>query len=135
MNTQDLPLRLSEAKTVDGYSFDCQPIPGDVDVLKVIVDDMDEFPVYISSSESQILCITYLWTEEEINPAKKTDMLETMIEMNIPMPLSSFSKIGDRYVLFGALSTSSSFDEIVNEILILSENSVDVISAMEDFLN
>jgi uncharacterized protein len=135
MKTQDLAIRLSETLTIDGYSFDCQPIPGDVDVLKVIAGNLEEFPVYISISETQILCITYLWMEEEVDQSKRTDMLETMIDMNIPMPLSSFSRVGNRYVLFGALSVSSSFDEVVNEILTLSENSVDVISAMEDFLN
>jgi uncharacterized protein YjfI (DUF2170 family) len=54
--------------------------------------------------------------------------------MNIPMPLSSFSKIGDKYVIFGALSIGSTFDDIEHELAVLNNNAIEVIDDMSDYL-
>ncbi|PCJ32039.1 MAG: hypothetical protein COA99_16690 [Moraxellaceae bacterium] len=134
MNTQDLAIRFSELNGYQGYDFDCQLIPGDTDVLQIVVSDFEELPVYISTTETQILCISYLWSEDEVEQAKRAEMMELMLEINIPMPLSAFSKIGDKYVIFGALMADSSFEDIVHEVITLAENSVEAISAMTDFL-
>ena len=64
----------------------------------------------------------------------RAEMLEEMLELNIPIPLSSFAKIGDRYVIFGALAVDSSIEDICHEIITLSENAVEAISALEEFL-
>lgn len=134
MNIQDLAIRLSDARTREGYSFDCQPIPGEVEVLQVTVSDYDELPSYVSVTDEQLLCITYLFTEEEVKPEKRAEMLEEMLELNIPIPLSAFAKIGDRYVIFGAMAVNSSLEEISHELVTLSENAVEAITALEEFL-
>ena len=81
-----------------------------------------------------MLCITYLFTEEEVKPEKRAEMLEEMLELNIPIPLSAFAKIGDRYVIFGAMAVNSSLEEISHELVTLSENAVEAITALEEFL-
>lgn len=134
MDTQELAREFSEMDEFKGYSFECQPIPGDVDVLQITVEDFEEIPCYVSVTDTQILCITYLMGEDEVKPETRTEMMEEMLELNIPMPLSSFSKIGERYVLFGALSINSSFDDMCQEIITLCENSVEAITALEEFL-
>ncbi|PCJ22207.1 MAG: hypothetical protein COB04_00155 [Gammaproteobacteria bacterium] len=134
MNMQDLAIRFSDTSSYDGFTFDVQLIPGEVEVLQVVVGEFEELPVYVSITDSQLLCIVYLWTEAEVDPKTRVEMLETMLEVNIPMPLSSFSKIGEHYAVFGAMSLNSSFDEIVHEVAVLAENSVDAITAMEGFL-
>lgn len=134
MDTQKLAREFSEMGEFRGYSFECQPIPGDVDVLQITVEDFEEIPCYVSVTDTQILCITYLMGEDEVKPETRTEMMEEMLELNIPMPLSSFSKIGDRYVIFGALSINSSFDDMCQEIITLCENSVEAITALEEFL-
>jgi uncharacterized protein YjfI (DUF2170 family) len=58
----------------------------------------------------------------------------TMLEMNIPMPLSSFSKIGDKYVVFGALAINSPFADIEHELAVLSSNALEVIDDMSEYL-
>jgi uncharacterized protein len=118
-----------------GLSFDCQPISGEVDVLQVSVITKEELPIFISVTDDQILCITYLWGEEEVKSDKIADMHASMLEMNIPMPLSSFSKIGDKYVIFGALSINSSFADIEHELSVLYSNALEIIEAMSEFLN
>ncbi|AWB66792.1 DUF2170 domain-containing protein [Saccharobesus litoralis] len=122
-------------QTHTGYSFDCQPISGEVDVLQVTVEGREELPIFVSVTDDQVLCITYLWGEEEVRSEKRGEMLESMLEMNIPMPLSSFAKIEDKYVVFGALSTNSSMEDIEHELVVLSDNAIDVIDDMSDYLN
>ena len=117
-----------------GMVFDCQPISGEVDVLQITVVDREELPIFVSVTDDQILCITYLWGTEEVKPASISEMHVSMLEMNIPMPLSSFSKIGDKYVIFGALSINSTFDDIEHELAVLSNNSIEIIDDMGEYL-
>jgi uncharacterized protein len=117
-----------------GMTFDCQPIAGEVDVLQITVIGREELPIFVSVTDDQILCITYLWGTEEVKPEKIEDMHTAMLEMNIPMPLSSFSKIGDKYVIFGALSINSTFDDIEHELAVLSNNAIEIIDDMSEYL-
>ena len=117
-----------------GLIFDCQPISGEVDVLQITIIGREELPIFLSVTEDQVLCITYLWDESEVKSDKRIAMLEAMLEMNIPMPLSSFSKIADKYVIFGALSINSSFTDIEHELAVLSNNAIEVIDDMDEFL-
>ncbi len=134
MNIEDLAVRIADLTSFEGYELECQPIPGETEVLQITVGDYDELPTYVSITDTQILCITYLFTEEEVKADSRTDMLEEMLELNIPIPLSSFSKIGDRYVIFGALSNGSGIEDIGHEIITLTENALESITALEDFL-
>ncbi len=124
---------LADSSTT-GLCFDCQPISGEVDVLQISIIGREELPVFVSVTDDQILCITYLWGIEEVRKDSVIQMHESMLEMNIPMPLSSFSKIGDKYVIFGALSVSSSFEDIEHELAVLSNNAIEVIDDMGDYL-
>jgi uncharacterized protein len=120
--------------SVTGMTFDCQPISGEVDVLQVTLLGREELPIFVSVTDDQILCITYLWGAEEVKTNSINDMHVTMLEMNIPMPLSSFSKIGDKYVIFGALAISSTFSDIEHELTVLSNNALEVIDDMSEYL-
>ena len=135
MNTEDLAVRISDLDNFDGYQLECQPIPGEVGVLQITVGDFDELPTYLSVTDTQILCVTYLFTEEEVKSESRSEMLEEMLELNIPMPLSAFSKVGDRYVVFGALSTNSSIEDICHELITLTENAIEALEALEEFLS
>ena len=99
-----------------------------------MIEGFEEIPIYISTTDAQILCIAYLWSESEVNPNTKSEMLEVMLDMNIPMPLSSFSRIQDRYVVFGALSIHSRAEEVTHEVVTLGENAVEAIGMMAEFL-
>jgi len=137
MDVKTIAKRLADLDidTRDGYDFDYQIIPGEEEVLQISLSDREEIPVYLTLTDTQILCISYLWDEEEIKPSSKNEMMEMMLDMNIPMPLSSFSRIGDRYAVFGALSLNSSIEDIAHEIVTLSDNALDSIEVMSDFLN
>ena len=134
MNLADFAISLSQHRTSAGYTFECQCIDGDVEVLQIEMGGFDGFPVYITKTDFQIICIIYLWSEGEIIEESRVEMLEMMLDTSISIPLSSYARVGDRYVLFGALSVTSDFDKLVEEVVTLNENALDVVSAMEDFL-
>ena len=118
-----------------GLKFDCFPISGEVDVLQVNIEGREELPIFVSVTDNQILCISYLWGEDEVKQEKRMEMYETMLELNIPMPLSAFAKIDNKYVVYGALSIKSSMEEIEDELSLLSDNCLEVIDEMADYLN
>ncbi len=116
-----------------GLGFNVEAISG-AEVLRIEVEDREELPIFLSVSEEQVLCIAYLFKMQEIKPAKIAEMNDAMLSANVSMPLSSFAKIGEQYVVYGALSTASSLLEIVHEIETLSSNSIEAINAMKDYL-
>ena len=119
---------LAEAgKSEERVNFDVQPIPGEIEVLQVLVDGRAELPIYISVAEQEILCIVHLFKDGEVQQDKSEELHIDMLSMNVPMPLSSFAKIGDQYVVFGALSVSSDIETI-------SDNSLEAIEALGDYL-
>jgi uncharacterized protein YjfI (DUF2170 family) len=119
----------------EGVTFDCQPITGEVDVLQVSIINREELSIFISVTDTQILFITYLWDINDIKSDKKSKMHEVMLEMNIPIPLSSLSITGNKYVLFGKTAISSSYEDITYEIITLSNNAPDVIEYFKDYFN
>ena len=136
MNIHKIATHLNQLKdkTETGFDFDCTPIDGDIDVLQVEIVGREEIPIFLSISDNQILCIAYLWGEDEVKADLKANMMEAMLEINVPMPLSAFAKVEDKYVVFGALSINSSLDDIELEIVTLSDNSLEVISEMDTYL-
>lgn len=118
-----------------GLDFDYQMIEGEVDVAEVVIKDREELPIFLTMADDQLLCICYLWGENEIKQDTRAQMMEAMLDMNIPMPLSSFAKIDDKYAVFGAMSLNSSAEDVALELSMLSENAMDAISTMSEYLN
>lgn len=131
---QQLINKLAENQLSDGTRLSIEMFDGDNTVACIKVEDREEFPIYMTVDEGQILCITYLFGEDQVVPDKRADIAEAMLIMNVSIPLSAFSKIGDQYIMFGALSPKSSIDELLHEIELLSDNVLDAIEAVSDYL-
>lgn len=134
MNTNDLALRITDIGRFQGQVLECQPIPGLSEVLQVTVQGYEELPAFVSITDSQILSITNLFLETEVNPQLRSKLFEEMLELNIPMPLSSFAKLGDRFVMSGSMSIHSSIEDICREIITVTENAVEALDALEEYL-
>lgn len=117
-----------------GVPVSLQPIPGALTVVQVVIGGREELPIFITASASQILCLCYLWTEKEIVAAKRLELFELMLTLNPSIPLSSFGRVDDRYVLFGALAHDSRTDDIASEIAALSDNAIDALEALSGYL-
>ena len=125
---------LSENELSDGTSLSIEMFDGENTVACIKVEDRDEFPIYMTVDDGQILCITYLFAEDEVDPTKRAELAEAMLLMNVMIPLSAFSKIGNQYIMFGALSPRASIDELLHEIELLSDNVLEAIATMTDYL-
>ena len=125
---------LTGTKLADGMSLSIEMFDGENSVACIKVEDREEFPIYMTVDDGQILCITYLFSDEEVNPEKRIEMTDAMLMMNVMVPLSAFSKIGNQYILFGALSPRASIDELLHEIELLSDNVLDAIATLSTYL-
>ncbi|MEJ1163919.1 MULTISPECIES: YjfI family protein [unclassified Variovorax] len=118
-----------------GLAMQLQPIPGHTPVVQVSIEGRDELPIFITSSDMQVICICYLWTEEEVKPERRTELLESLLDLNPSVPLSSFGRVDGRYVLTGALGRNASVEDIAREVAVLSDNALDALDALSEFLN
>lgn len=125
---------LTENSLADGVGLSVEMFDTENTVACIKVEDREEFPIYMTADEGQILCISYLFGDEQVNPNKRAAMVEAMLMMNVSIPLSAFSKIGDQYIMFGALSPKASMDELLHEIELLSDNVLEAIEAISDYL-
>jgi uncharacterized protein YjfI (DUF2170 family) len=131
---QQLMNDLAEQQLSDGTSLSIEMFDGENTVACIKVEHREEFPIYMTVDEGQILCISYLFGEDQVEPDKRAEMTEAMLILNVSIPLSAFSKIGDQYIMFGALSPGSSIDDLLNEIEQLSDNVLEAIEAVADYL-
>ena len=131
---QQIMNKLEGQQLADGMSLSIELFDGEDAVACIKVQDREEFPIYMTVDEGQILCITYLFGEDQVDPAKQAELAEAMLMMNVMIPLSAFSKIGNQYILFGALSPSSSTEDLLHEIELLSDNVLEAIGAMSTYL-
>ncbi|MEZ5703119.1 MAG: DUF2170 family protein [Burkholderiaceae bacterium] len=127
-------LEVLTSQIMGGLAVELQPIPGEVPVVQVTIEGRQELPIYLTSSDSQFLCLCYLWTDEEIKPARRAELMQTLLDLNPSVPLSAFGRIGDRFVLTGALGRGSSVQDIATEVAVLSDNALDALSALSEFL-
>jgi uncharacterized protein YjfI (DUF2170 family) len=119
---------------LSGAPVSFQPIPGEIPVIQVVIGGREELPIFVTASRTQILCICYLWTDAEVIPARRGELMEVLLELNPAIPLSSFGRVDGRYMLFGALSQDARADDIANEIATLSDNALDALDALSKYL-
>ncbi len=127
-------LDLLIGKAMGGVAVDLQPIPGDVPVVQISIEGRQELPLYLTSSDSQILCLCYLWSDDEVLPERRGELLETLLDLNPSVPLSSFGRVGKRFVLFGALARDADVQDIAHDVAVLSDNALDALDALSEFL-
>ena len=133
MDLNELALQLSKQEA-DGASFESFFINRTgQDVLQVIVDDNDELPIFVTQTDEQVLCICYLFEEQEVKAELRADLNDTLLRLNVPMQLSAFAKIDNKVAIFGALSTNSTFEQLSHEIVTLSGNAIDALEAVSEY--
>jgi uncharacterized protein YjfI (DUF2170 family) len=131
---QSLMNDLQGQKLADGMGLSIEMFDGEDAVACIKVEDREEFPIYMTVDDGQILCISYLFGEDQVDPSKLAELADAMLTMNVMIPLSAFSKIGHQYILFGALSPNSSTEDLLHEIELLSDNVLEAIGAMSTYL-
>ncbi len=105
-----------------------------VPVMRIVIDGRDELPVFITGSATQVLCICYLWTEDEIKPERRSEMLEAMMDLNIAIPLSHFGRIAGHYVMYGSLAHDADADSIATDVAMVADNALEALDVFTEFL-
>ena len=105
-----------------------------VPVMRISIEGLEELPVFVTGSSSQVLCICYLWTEDEIKPERRAEMMEAMMDLNIAIPLSNFGRIGGRYVIFGSLAHDASAQSIATDVAMVADNAFEALDVFSEFL-
>ena len=134
MDLQELSIKLAEHDH-EGMGFESFLITGDQDVLQVTVEGTEELPIFVTVTDEQMLCISYLFGEDEVKSELRNELNETLLRLNVPIPLSAFAKIDNKYAIFGALSVNSSLDDITHELVTLADNAIDALEAVTLYLN
>ena len=115
-------------------SIEVGSMPGDVPVIEVSFPAADRLPIYVTDADSQLLCISYLWRDADVKPKQRSKLLETLLDLNPSVPLSAFGRIGEHFVLVGALSPEATPEDMALELATLSDNGRDALATLADFL-
>lgn len=114
--------------------IDVVPVAGEVPVIEIAFPGSERLPIYVTDAGSQLLCISYLWRDADVKPRLRAKLLETLLDLNPSVPLSAFGRIGDHFVLVGALSPAASAADMALELATLGDNGRDALSALAEFL-
>lgn len=115
-------------------AIDVVPVAGEVPVIEIAFPGSERLPIYVTDAGSQLLCISYLWRDADVRPRLRAKLLETLLDLNPSVPLSSFGRIGEHFVLVGALSPAASAADMALELATLGDNGRDALTALADFL-
>lgn len=109
-------------------------MPGEVPVIEISFPNADRLPIYVTDAGSQLLCISYLWRDADVKPKRRSELLETLLDLNPSVPLSAFGRIGEHFVLVGALSPQATPADMALELATLSDNGRDALTTLSDYL-
>lgn len=118
-----------------GVAVQLQPITGEVPVIQVSIEGREELPIFVTCSDNQVICLCYLWTEADVQPTRRAALHEALLDLNPSVPLSSFGRVDGRYMLTGALARGARAEDVAHEVAVLSDNALDALDALADYLN
>ena len=132
MSLSELVFQLNTHETSSGTTFDA--MLSDSGILEVSCSNNDEFPINIVKTETQLLAVTPLFSMNEIKTGQIHNLNEELLFISPVVPLSSLGRQGDNYILFGAMPLDSSFENIIHELEVQAENTLEVLQAIEPLL-
>ncbi len=131
-NLDDLVFKLNSHTTDEGTHFDA--VLSENGVIEVVCSNASEFQINIASTETQLLAVTPLFLKSEVKPGGEAELNELLLQLSPAVPLSSIGLQGNTYILFGAMPLETSFENIVHELEVQAENTVEVLEAIEPLL-
>lgn len=132
MSLNELAFKLNAHTTAEDTCFDA--VLAESGVLEVICSNNEEFPINIVKTDTQLLAITPLFNVSEVKPDMVNELNEELLLISPAIPLSSIGRQGENYILFGAMALDTLFENIVHELEVQAENTVDVLQVIEPLL-
>jgi uncharacterized protein YjfI (DUF2170 family) len=132
MDLDELAFQLNNYVGEEGTSFDA--VLNEDGILEVICSNNDEFPIHMTTTDTQILAVTRLFDVSEVVVGSVNELNEIFLLMSPAVPLSSIGRQGNAYILFGAMALGTRFEVIAHELEVQAENTIDVLEAVEELL-
>ena len=135
--TESLFEALKERPAFNNQSCSIEIIDGLDSTIVISMHRYGDLPVFITAGGEQILAEAVLFALDDIQDTAKFN--EYVLRTHKYLPLSTISiesdpTHGDYYYMFGALSSSSSINEVVLEVETLAENTILATEAFNEFL-
>lgn len=135
--TSDLCDALVRTDLVQSAKAKIELIDGVEQALYITMIEYGDLPVFLTVEGEQIIVESLLWSVDEV--ADKDAFNEAVLRTHKFFPLSTISldKTGDRgdyYHMFGALSASSTLENVVLEVEVLASNVIQATEAYAEFL-
>jgi uncharacterized protein YjfI (DUF2170 family) len=135
--TESLFSALKERPAFNNDSCSIEIIDGIDSIIVVSMHNYGDLPIFVTAGGDQILAEAVLFSLDDVRDTAKFN--EYVLRTHKYLPLSTISletdlTHGDYYYMFGALSASSSVNEIVLEIETLAENTIQATEAFQTFL-
>lgn len=134
----DLYEALKSSELVKHGYANIEVIDGVDACLHIIMHEYGDLPLFLSVSNQQIIVEALLWPVDIIK--QPTQFNEEILYTRKLFPLSTIAieQTGDgsiNYIMYGALSSSSSLNNIIYELETLSDNVIKATEAYEHFIN
>ncbi len=130
---EELAHSLNSATTEEGTSFDAAIT--DNGVIAVTCSNNDELPIHIAMTDTQLLSVTPLFKISEVQEGKIDELNSMLLQLSPAVPLSSIGLQDGNYILFGAMALNTMFENIIHELEVQAENTLDVLEAIEPLLD
>jgi len=116
----------AEVELIDGVS----------QALHIVMNEYGDLPIFVTVSGEQILVESLLWSVKEVKDVAVFNEAILRTHKFFPLSTISLDKIDgdDCYHMFGALSSTSSLQNIVFEMEILASNVIQATEAYAEFL-
>ena len=85
-------------------------------------------------TDAQLIAVTPLFNTSEVKEDKLDELNKIMLQLSPAIPLSSVGLQEGNYILFGAMALNTVFENIVHELEVQAENTLEVLDAVESLL-
>lgn len=134
--TASLYQALCEAELFESKRADVELIDGASSVLHIVMGEFGDLPIFLSVSGEQIIVEAMLWSASDVKDVVRFN--EAVLRTHKYFPLSTISLDSldgeDAYHMFGALSSTSSLNNVIFEIEALASNVIQATEAYSEFL-
>lgn len=135
--TESLFDALKERPAFNNESCSIEIIDGLDSSIVVSMHNYGDLPIFVTVGGDQILAEAVLFSVEDVKDTAEFN--EYVLKTHKYLPLSTISiendeTHGDYYYMFGALSASSSINEVVLEVETLADNTIQATEAFQTFL-
>jgi len=135
--TESLFQDLSQSKLINQNKASIDLIQGADSTIHIVMHDYGDLPQFLSVVGEQIVIESILWPKSAVKDI--ADFNDAILRTHKYLPLSTISleKRGesDYYLMFGALSASSSLENVCKEIEVLASNVIQATEAYTNFLD